>query len=356
MKIALLGDMTKEEGGSFWTIKTLADRLSEENKVKYLINGLKFENPDVKSGKFLSKILPLPQELFYLSRGLEHWLKYRKELEEFNPDLIISQQSSLLLGHRISKSIDVPHVIYLHDENLVHPHTLRGPHIAKIPNFLFSPINRQIFSEIAENADLILSCSKYICDSYNESYGFNSEVVYPTVERERVLVDEKGDKILHVNPQHHKGIDVTLEVAEQLDEEFIITSPETKADKYDKIKQLENVEYLGHLDDIHKAYSDSKMVIMPSREEPFGRVPLESGLNGIPTICSGADGLNESTCNPDLVVEENNPENYIQKIRKVNQDYKTYSETAQENALEKTSGQIDHFIQTLEEKLDIELS
>lgn len=360
MKIALLGDTAvKSQGGAFQNMKTLGEFLSHENQVKYLESTRIAENQfEIQDQKNISEKAPFPHEICYLTRQVEHWFRYQKQVKKYDPDLIISQQSSMLLGTLVARDLDIPHIPYLINEDFVTFDYYSHESLAtNLLNYLFKPINTSIFRKIIRDAEIVLSCSKYIRDKYKEAHNFESEVINSFIEKEKYQVEEPGDKILHINPQTQKGIDTTLEVARQTDEQFIISNPGERVDRINEIRELDNVELLGLVEDMREAYSRAKMVLMPSKwQEPFGRVPIEAAINGIPTICSGNGGLRESTCNPKLKVEKNKPENYIEKIKEVEENYDKYSERAKKNSEKKIAAyQFRKFTDIVTKKLDLEI-
>jgi glycosyltransferase involved in cell wall biosynthesis len=55
-----------------------------------------------------------------------------------------------------------------------------------------------------------------------------------------------------------------------------------------------NVTHWEWCEEMREAYAASKLVVVPSRwEEPFGRVPAEAMVSGIPCVVSDRGGLPE---------------------------------------------------------------
>lgn len=57
---------------------------------------------------------------------------------------------------------------------------------------------------------------------------------------------------------------------------------------------LPNVEYMPHQTDIREVYRKTKVLLVPSKYESFGRVAVEAAASGIPSICTPTDGLIEA--------------------------------------------------------------
>ena len=138
--------------------------------------------------------------------------------------------------------------------------------------------------------------------------------------------------------EQEKGIDITLDVAEQMPEKEFIIAGTTKKEKIkQRINDLENVEHLGYVEDMKEAYKQTRIVLVPSKwEEPYGRIPIEAGASGIPTIATSNGGLSESVGNSELLVDSEDSEKFVEKIKEVEEKYEKFSEKARENTEEKS--------------------
>lgn len=122
-------------------------------------------------------------------------------------------------------------------------------------------------------------------------------VIHPIVEPHRYRCD-KGTKITLVNPTPGKGADTFYALAKALPEhEFLcvksvygeqIAVPNISAHLYP------NVETMEHTPDIREAFQKTKVLLMPSNYESYGRVAIEAACCGIPTIAHPTPGLKES--------------------------------------------------------------
>ena len=60
-------------------------------------------------------------------------------------------------------------------------------------------------------------------------------------------------------------------------------------------RRLPNVTCVGWTDDMRTVFAKTRILLMPSVwEEPFGRLPVEAGAYGVPTLASARGGLAES--------------------------------------------------------------
>lgn len=59
-------------------------------------------------------------------------------------------------------------------------------------------------------------------------------------------------------------------------------------------ESLPNVTYMDHTADMTEVYKKTKVLLVPSKYESFGRVAVEAAASGIPSICSSTPGLEEA--------------------------------------------------------------
>jgi len=89
---------------------------------------------------------------------------------------------------------------------------------------------------------------------------------------------------------------------------------------------------MGYCEDMRTIYRQTKLTLIPSRwNEPFGRIPIESGSERNPTVCSNsvdfqAAGINE------LVVDSENPNDYTTVVELALNNYGKFRDLARKNA------------------------
>lgn len=76
------------------------------------------------------------------------------------------------------------------------------------------------------------------------------------------------------------------------------------------------VEFAGYRGDISDILPNVRVVVVPSRSEPFGRVAIEAMAAGVPVIASDVDGLKEIVVDGynGYLVPKNNPEAIAEKL------------------------------------------
>ena len=341
MRAALLGEF---RGGSGESLVTLARYAANDHDVRLF--GYPTDSPLVPGNahaidvRFDRQVL-FQTEINRVLRAIEVYGTLRSAVVAFDPDIIFSQLETSFAGARLGKRLNVPHLVFLHDTSLL-PELSWGD-VDSAGSFLragSTSIKKRLDDYVLRNADHVIANSRDTAASHREAWDIDPEVIYPFIDVEEYRVERRGEKILHVNPSLHKGIDVTYEVAQRMpDEEFIVAgTPTTNSEEMAaNIGDLPNVDMRGYVDDMRDVYRESKLVIMPSKAETFGRVPIEAGISGIPTVGSDTGGLPEAVGSDDLVVEGFDPEQYVEGIRTIERDHERYGNVARENAREKSA-------------------
>jgi glycosyltransferase involved in cell wall biosynthesis len=114
-----------------------------------------------------------------------------------------------------------------------------------------------------------------------------TEVVRPILHKNKILIDEpfQGDCITLINANQNKGQAVFLEIARRMPEQkFLGVLP-----YYGELRvapATSNVEWIKFDDDIRNVLRRTKILVMPSYYESFGRVGIEAMTNGIPVLYS----------------------------------------------------------------------
>lgn len=342
--ILFVGNNIVSPGGGERSLLQISEYADKE--LDYETQNLFIDSEDVESENF--EVLPIipsiskrgSYEIRMLSRFISP-LIYKSKIEEViereNPDLIVAQTQSAFAFAYIGLKKDIPVKVLIRADELLYEDFFHGKNFfTKILNFFPSLINSKLSKYIFGNATEIVANSEYTVSKYSKQYPELEDkcsVMYPMAEKSEYEVSETGDKILHVNPIKPKGIDITLDVAEQTpSEEFLIVGSSGEREIMERVESLENVEFRGFIEDMKQAYRESKIALFPSRREAFGRISVEAGYSGIPVIVSGIGGLSESMKVEDLRVSENEARDYVSKIKEVEKDYERYSELARKNA------------------------
>jgi glycosyltransferase involved in cell wall biosynthesis len=107
------------------------------------------------------------------------------------------------------------------------------------------------------------------------------------MHEDKIRIDEpfQGDCITIVNANQNKGINQFIEIAKRMPErKFLAVIP-----YYGELRPPpapSNVEWIPFDDDVRNILKRTRILLMPSYYESFGRIAVEAMYNGIPVIYS----------------------------------------------------------------------
>jgi glycosyltransferase involved in cell wall biosynthesis len=114
-----------------------------------------------------------------------------------------------------------------------------------------------------------------------------TEVIRPILHREKITIPEEfhGEYITLINANQNKGVHIFIDLAKRLPHlKFLGVRPyygETNVPPYPA-----NVDWVYFDDDIRNIFRKTRILIMPSYYESYGRVAIEAMINGIPVLYS----------------------------------------------------------------------
>lgn len=163
----------------------------------------------------------------------------------------------------------------------------------------------------------------------------DSIVVHPPVYAKDYQIEHINNYITLININHNKGGKFLIELAKQMpDKKFMGVFGSYGHQAFDfKVK---NIHYVENRPDIKYVYKRTRILLMPSVYESYGRTALEACASGIPVICNDTPGLKESLGNAGIFVhrgKEVNPSDvkaWANKIRELDneKEYNKWSRRA----------------------------
>lgn len=161
-------------------------------------------------------------------------------------------------------------------------------------------------------------------------FPYPSVVLNPIVSYEYYSVNANpifNDYITLINLNYNKGVKTFYEIARRLpDHKFLGVLSNSKDQVVEKIP---NVTFIEHKADILPVYQKTRVLLMPSEFESWGRTATEAMCSGIPVICSATDGLKENCKDAAIYVEDRNDvEKYISIIKSMDEDPFFYQEVS----------------------------
>lgn len=213
--------------------------------------------------------------------------------------------------------------------------------------------NTHRYSTIAKIAHQSVLCfnSKYTQDvKYYPTK--ESCIVQPPCPVDYYKTNRGGAKyVTIINHCKVKGSDMFFTLAEMLpDVQFMAV----KGDYYHQEKEwegkrLKNVTFKENTPQIQKQYALTKILLMPSDYESFGRTAVEAAASGIPTICAPTPGLKESLGKAGIFHALDKPDKWAEEIKKLLKDAEYYKKcaTASKKRAEELEGDFDEQMEGL---------
>jgi glycosyltransferase involved in cell wall biosynthesis len=213
----------------------------------------------------------------------------------------------------------------------------------------------ELHLQALRRSDLVLSNSYYVQKVVKLWTGVESEVVYPFIDLRGYYVTRRKQKyILFVGPNLQKGGQVFLKVARRLPRRRFIVCGGGSPAIVKELRKMQNVVYIPWAENMYRIYSQTRLLIVPSLwPEPFGRVTIESMINGIPCIVSSRGGLPEAVGDAGIII--NDPYDidlWINQIQELDDEvnYQTHSDKSEQQAkrfsFENTYSRFTEFVQS----------
>ena len=169
-----------------------------------------------------------------------------------------------------------------------------------------------------------------------------TEVIRPIMHRDKIFIEEEfsGEYITIVNANKNKGVHVFIDLARKMpDKKFLGVSP-----YYGELQVPEapsNVEWVPFDDDIRNILKKTKILIVPSYYESFGRIAVEAMINGIPVLYSkpakksiypggSTEGMEEWIGTAAIACDRDDTLAWVHAIRTL-EDSEFYSKKSQES-------------------------
>ena len=115
-----------------------------------------------------------------------------------------------------------------------------------------------------------------------------TEIVRPIMHRDKIVIPEEfhGDMITLINANQNKGVHQFIDMARRMpNRKFLGVLPYYGERTLPGIPP-QNIEWIKFDDDIRNILRRTRILLVPSYYESFGRVAVEAMINGIPVIYS----------------------------------------------------------------------
>ena len=165
----------------------------------------------------------------------------------------------------------------------------------------------------------------------------SSLIVRPPVFADEYATRKRGDRVTLINCNPEKGGKVFAKLAERMpDQQFLAV---TGAYGQQILPDLPNVEVLENVDGAEmreRVYARTRVLLMPSSYESWGRAGAEALASGIPVVAHPTEGLCESLGEAGIFVDRNDIDGYEAVLRKLKTapEYRLASKRAKARSVE----------------------
>lgn len=146
---------------------------------------------------------------------------------------------------------------------------------------------------------------------------------------------EDGGAVTLVNPSPGKGAATFYALAEKLPRRKFLAVRGAYGQQI--VKDLPNVEHLPHLPGWQmpeQVYARTRILLMPSNYESWGRAGVEAMCSGIPVIAHPTAGLREALGDAGVFVDRDDIDGWAAAIAEVSRHYAYHSKAARARAEE----------------------
>jgi glycosyltransferase involved in cell wall biosynthesis len=253
---------------------------------------------------------------------------FGEQLKREKPDLLIITDPAMI---KLPCHLKAKTIFFVHGNDWRY-YTKFTNIISRMRNEIGGKIRDIRNKKILERMDLIIANSKFMAKTLRK-YGITStpiETVYPFINFSSHEVrgeDAPGEYITYINPSYLKGIEIFRKIVKKTPQKkFKVVGKGAE-----RLKNIsDNVTCFGWSNDVRDIYKNTSIILFPSLwDEPFGRVPIEAGINGIPTIASNRGGLSESVGKGGILID--NPYDisaWLSAIEKIEANHSTFSSKA----------------------------
>lgn len=195
--------------------------------------------------------------------------------------------------------------------------------------------NLREYCKILPKNVYVIHNSKWIQNWYSE-YNLPSFVLYPPVDWREYAVERKREFVTLINCNTNKGGKILIEIAKKMPEvQFLGVLGAYNQQIQDT--SVPNIRYINSTPQIKEVYARTDILLMPSKEESWGRTAVEAMSSGIPVIAHPTPGLLESCGNAGIYCKRDSIEDWVKEIRKLRSDeayYNAISAKCKERAIE----------------------
>lgn len=153
-------------------------------------------------------------------------------------------------------------------------------------------------------------------DTLYRFQGIASTVVYPPIYVKDYKTHTDRTFVTLVNCNAAKGAKQFYEIARQMPDVQFLAVAGFYGDQVAP-PRLPNLTALKAQQDMRKVYSRTKILLVPSEKESWGRVAIEAAASGIPVVASATPGLKEALGPAGIFCERDDIYAWVTEIRRL---------------------------------------
>lgn len=193
--------------------------------------------------------------------------------QKFNPDVLLTHLDLTFNAEQLAVDVDKPLAHFVHNER------------------------RPGFHRVSRNrCQLAIYNSNWVARNFAYK-AVPSVTVHPVIEPDKYKC-KPGTKITLVNPTPGKGEGTFYGLSRLMPErEFLVVKSVYGEQVFPpsiNASNFPNVEFMEHTSDIREVFQKTRVILMPSLYESYGRVAVEAACAGIPSIVHPTEGLLEA--------------------------------------------------------------
>lgn len=295
------GSLLEPAGGGEISARSLLEALAARHQVRALTAGPRARAQRIAGFQVrelaLDKLppgLPAPNQLRSLLVEGRFRAALLEELRRADPELLLLQQPAWLRPADVPAGL--PLVIFIRSP---HCYGIAEPSPSARQRLLGAAFRRVRAARgwgLLERADLLLCNSQHTQELLRTHTNLLSRVLPPFIKLEPGAADPRG-AICFVGLDRWKGARLALRIARALpDRRFLfVAGSRGSRGLLAEARRLPQVRCIEHTTDMAGVFRQTRLLLVPSLwQEPFGRVPVEAGAFGIPSIAAATGGLAEA--------------------------------------------------------------
>ena len=223
------------------------------------------------------------------------------ELNLQNYDLVISSESGPAKG--IIPNPDAYHICYCHTPmrylwDMYHEYFKKNNLFVKIFMKRLIP-HLRLWDIMSSNlVDYFIANSSYVSKRIKRYYNRDSEIIYPPVEIEKYLNNERKPKDYYLffgQITEYKRLDIAIEACIKSNRKLIVAGSGVKKSTIRQFNKSKLIIFKGRLSDLEiiELFKESRALLFPGIED-FGIIPVEAQSAGCPVIAFNKGGICET--------------------------------------------------------------